>query len=129
MPGAERVEIVPAEDAGRMHVVEDELHGVIPDRLDADDLDVALARHRLALGRAVPLHLGRGARHPQVFGRKLESRAVVEGDAQAALVLGEPDLGRPALRVHATPSNGRVKRRAALTPPPQALHYRLNPKA
>ena len=58
VPGAERVEIVPAEDAGRMHVVEDELHRVVADRLDADDLDVALARHRLALGRAVPLHLG-----------------------------------------------------------------------
>jgi hypothetical protein len=84
-----------------MHVVEDELDGVVADRLDPDDLDVALARHRLALGGAVALHLGRGARDPQIFGRKLEGDPVIEGDMKRALVLGEPDFGRPSFRIHA----------------------------
>src|SRR5215211_7049958 len=45
---AEPIEIVPAKKARRVHVVEHELDGIIADRLDADDHDVFLARHRLA---------------------------------------------------------------------------------
>src|SRR4051794_39622628 len=73
--GSEPVEIVPAVDPAVVHVVEDELDGIIADRLHADNLYLALARHSLALGRAVTLDLGRRARHPQVFGRQVEGGA------------------------------------------------------
>src|SRR3954447_20557097 len=48
---AERVQVVPGEDAGVVHVVEGDANGIVADRVDLRDGDVALARHRHALLR------------------------------------------------------------------------------
>ena len=98
LPSAKRVEIVPAENPGVVHVVEAEPDRVVAHRVDADDLDIALAGHGLALGRAMALDLGGRAGDAQVFGREREARAVVEGDRQRAPVLGQAQLRRPAGR-------------------------------
>src|SRR5262249_50746384 len=55
---AELVEIVPAVDPGRMHVVEGEPHGIIADRLHLENLHISLAWNGLALVRRVALDLG-----------------------------------------------------------------------
>ena len=75
---AERVQHVPGVDAGVVPVVEQQAHRIVAHRLDADDGHVALARHGAPLIRAVALHLGARAFHPQVFRGQAEMGAVVE---------------------------------------------------
>jgi hypothetical protein len=84
-----------------MQIVEDEADRIVPHRLDPDHHDVALARHRLALGAAVALDLGRGRGHPKVLGWQLENAAVLERHLQAALVTRQADLGWPVAPAHA----------------------------
>src|SRR5882757_9377006 len=79
---AQRKEIVPAVDAGRMHIVEDQPHRVIADRVHFEDGDVLLASHGLALVGGMALHLGAGALDAQVFRTEIERLAAVEGDGQ-----------------------------------------------
>src|SRR3982074_2267228 len=74
---AQRKEIVPAENAGRMHVVEDEPHRVIADRGHLEDGDVLLACDSFAFVGRMALHLGAGAFDAQVFGIEVESLAVI----------------------------------------------------
>src|SRR5690606_11773994 len=90
--------------------VEDELDGVAADGLDADDLDVLLAGHRLAVARPMAPHLGGGARHAQVFGRERELASVLEGDEELAAVLRQADLARPVDAFHGSgaPTRGTV---------------------
>src|SRR5262245_42034715 len=49
-------QVVPAVDAGRVHVVEYQPDGIIADRMDFEDRDVPLAGDRLALVRRVALN-------------------------------------------------------------------------
>src|SRR5215471_4578003 len=91
----EREKIVPAVDAGRMHVVEYESHRVIADRIDLENGDVLLARDGLALVRGMALHLRARAFDAQIFGAQVERLAVVEGDGQRLAVLVQPQLRRP----------------------------------
>src|SRR6266700_7021479 len=79
-----------------MHVVEDEAHRIVPDRVDLEHHDVLLARHGLALVGRMALHLGARALHPQIFGRKLVALAVVETHDQRGAVAPKLDLGRPS---------------------------------
>ena len=67
-----------------MAVVEDELHGVLADRLDRADPDRLLAEHQSLLAGAVPLDLRRGGKDAQVLERQLEAAAVLESDLQQA---------------------------------------------
>ena len=60
LPAAELEEIVPAEDAGGMQVVERQAHGVIADRVDLQDRHIALAGNGLALVRRVALNSALG---------------------------------------------------------------------
>jgi hypothetical protein len=83
-----------------VHVVEAQLHGIVADRVDADDLDVPFAGYGLALGSAVALDLGRGAHNSEILSRKIEGGSVVEDDPQGAPVLGQAEFGRPALWLH-----------------------------
>src|SRR5882757_883739 len=92
---AERKEVVPAVDAGRMHIVEDEPHRVIADRVHFEDGDVLLACDGLALIRRMALHFGAGALHAQVFGGEVECLAAVEGDRQGPAALVQAQLRRP----------------------------------
>src|SRR5438270_5650720 len=94
---AERHEVFPAVDAGRMLVVEHRTHGVIADGLELQDRDVALARNRLALGRRVPLHLGARAADAQILGAQVEALAVIERDGERPAVLVQLELRRPRL--------------------------------
>src|SRR5215470_4847535 len=92
---AELEQVVPGEDAGRVHVVEGEPRGVIADRVDLEDRDLALARYGLALVRRMALHLGARAFDAQVFGRQRKAFAALEADRQGAPVLRQAQLGRP----------------------------------
>src|SRR5262249_56065884 len=78
-----------------VQVVEDDAYRVVADRLQLDDPDLGAAGDELLLVRAVTLHLGRWALHPQQLGRQPERRAVVEIDLQDLLRLAQTDLGRP----------------------------------
>src|SRR5580700_5148568 len=84
---AEFEKVAPAENPGRMHVVENEAHRVVSDRLDLEDLHVPLAGHGLALGGRMPLHLGTWTSDPQVLGIEREILAAVEGNAERLAVL------------------------------------------
>src|SRR5262249_56408888 len=68
----ERLKIRPAVEPGVMAIVEDDAHGVIADRFQVLDLDVAFLSDRYALLGGVALHLGRRAPHAQHLCRQLE---------------------------------------------------------
>ena len=56
---AERVQVRPGVDAGRVSIVEVQGNRVVADRFDRVDVDVALARDEHLLPWPVALHLGR----------------------------------------------------------------------
>ncbi len=70
--------------------------GVVADRLDAHDADMAAAGDQLLLAGPMALHFGRGL-DPQQLGRKAELRPIVEVDLQRLLGRLQPDLDRPDL--------------------------------
>src|SRR3546814_17984424 len=74
----EAVEVLPGVDAGIMQVIELQAHGVVADRLDLHDADMAAPGDDLLLARPVALHLGRGALPAQELGRIAEGLAGVE---------------------------------------------------
>src|SRR5262249_10876728 len=73
---AELEEIIPAVDAGRMHVVEDEPRRVVADRMHFEDGDIFFPRNSLALVRRMALNLRTRALDPQIFGGQVEGLAV-----------------------------------------------------
>src|SRR6185437_14813811 len=81
---AQLVEVLPGVEAGVVAVVEDQLHGVLADRLDGADADGLFTEHQGFLAGAVALHLGRGGIDTQVLERQLEPAAVLESDFQQA---------------------------------------------
>src|SRR5260370_37682192 len=87
--------IVPAEDSRGMHVVEHQPNGIVADRLDLEDGDVALAGNRLALVRGMSLDFGARAVDAQEFGGKFERLAGVEDNREGRLVLAKSQLGLP----------------------------------
>src|SRR5262249_56902568 len=89
---AEPEEIIPAVEAGRMHVVEDEPRRVIADRMHLKDGDILLARDRFALIRRMALNLRTRALDAQIFGGQVEGLAVIEGDGQRLAVLVQAQL-------------------------------------
>src|SRR6202521_436994 len=80
---AQLVEIVPAVDPGRMHVVEGEPHGIIADRLHLENFHISLARNGFSLVRRMALDLGARALHAQVFGRQYKVLAGIEADRES----------------------------------------------
>src|SRR5262245_53565053 len=85
-------EIVPRVDARGMHVVEHQPNGIVADRMDFDDHDVALAADCLALLRGMTLDFRARTVDAEELGGKLERLAVVEGNAEHRLVLAKPHL-------------------------------------
>ena len=97
---AEIVEIAPGEDAGIVHVVELDADGVMADRLDRHDADIAPARDDGLLARAMAMHFRRRAFHAQQFRRVLVGIAVVELDLDQLLRLAMADFDRPMIGAH-----------------------------
>src|SRR5581483_6903870 len=60
---AKFVQVVPAEDAGRVQVIEDEADGIIADRQDLKNFDITLAGNGLTLLFRVALNLGARTLH------------------------------------------------------------------
>ena len=73
-------EIIPAINTRRVHIVEDKSYRVIADWMHLENDDVPLAWYRLALVRRMALDLSAGTLYPQIFGRKVESLSIIEGD-------------------------------------------------
>jgi hypothetical protein len=86
------VQVFPGVDAGVVQIVEGEADGVIADRFDADDADVAAAGDGLFLIGAVALDFGARAFDAEVFGGEHEVAAVVEGDLELFLGAVEVDV-------------------------------------
>ena len=80
-----------------MHVVEDDAHRVVADRLKRANADGALARDDLLLARIVPLNLCRRALDPQQLRRKTELLTGVEVDFQSPFGGLVANFGRPML--------------------------------
>src|SRR3546814_3522727 len=78
-------DVCSSDLAGIMQVIELQAHGVVADRLDLHDADMAAPGDDLLLARPVALHLGRGALHAQELGRIAEGLAGVEAHHQALL--------------------------------------------
>ena len=91
---AQRVQIIPGEDAGIVEIVEGDADRIVADRLDLQDRDVALARHGHALLGRMALHFGRWRDHAQHFGRQLERLMAGEGHRQQLAVLRDPEFLR-----------------------------------
>src|SRR6202008_4073279 len=90
---AEKVQVVPGEDAGAVAVREGRLDRVVPDRLEGDDLDLALARLQHFLARAVALHFRRRRVDPHQLEGDAETGAVVERDFQRPRRLVDRQVG------------------------------------
>src|SRR3546814_19742300 len=91
----EAVEVLPGVDAGIMQVIELQAHGVVADRLDLHDADLAAPGDGLLLVRPVALHPGRGAIHAQELGRIGAGLAGLEADPQALRGGDRLSLRRP----------------------------------
>src|SRR2546421_1821543 len=89
----ELVQVLPGVEPGVVPVVEDELHGVLPDRLDRRDADVLLAEHQYLLPGSVPLHFGGWGVHPQILERQLKAAAVGEAHFEHPRGAPQADLG------------------------------------
>lgn len=72
------IERVPGEDAGVMEIVELDADGVVADRFDLEDTDVAAAGDDGLLAGRVALDFRRRAFDPQQLRRQREAPAVVE---------------------------------------------------
>ena len=95
---AEAAQIRPAEDAGVVEVVEPDADGVIADRLDLEDADLAASGDDGFFLAAVALDLGGRALDPEQFGGVGDRQAVVPDDLEFLLRLLMADLLRPVLR-------------------------------
>src|SRR5690348_5273468 len=83
---AKLVQIVPAEEAGVVTIVEADAHRIVADWFERLYADVLLAGHDLLLRGAVALNFGARRFHAEIFGREDELFAAVEGDSEARLV-------------------------------------------
>ena len=91
------IERVPRKNAGIMQVVELEANGVIADRFDLHDADVAAARNDGFLARTMTLNLGRRAFHTQQFSAQGKTLSVLEIDLEDFLIALEADFLGPVL--------------------------------
>ena len=80
-----------------MQVVEVDADGVIADRLDIQDADMAAAGDDGLLARTVALDLRRRAFDPQKLGRERKGLAVLEVDFEDFLLALEADFLGPVL--------------------------------
>src|SRR5664280_814534 len=94
LPGAEVVEVIPRKDAAFVTVGKDRLHGIVADRLQRLQPDLALARLQHLLARAVALHFGGRRVDAHQLERNAKALAIVETDLEHARALVHGDDGR-----------------------------------
>src|SRR5436190_16200469 len=94
---SQRMQILPAVNAGRVQVVEDEAHGVIADWVHFQYRHLLLSADGFTLVRRMPLHLGARAFHPQIFRAEIEGMTVIEGNGKGLAVLVQPQFRRPGI--------------------------------
>src|ERR1700733_2992722 len=92
---AELEQILPAENPGRVHVVEHQPYRVIADREQFQNLHILLARYGAPLARRVALDLGARAAHAQIFRGHIEALAAVESDRKSPAILAQAQFRRP----------------------------------
>src|SRR5690606_2409406 len=90
---AEFIKITPREQPCVVQIVEFYPDGVVPDRLQPHDADMAAPRNDLLLACTMALHFGGGAFNAQEFRRKLKSLAVREGDGENFFLAFQAHLG------------------------------------
>src|ERR1700720_4176727 len=95
---AELEQTVPAENSGRLHVVEHQPHRIITDWMQFQDFHILLSGNCPPFARRMTLHFGARAAYAQIFGRKIELLAVIKGDRQYLPILAQAQLSRPRTR-------------------------------
>jgi hypothetical protein len=90
---SQMIEQIPGVDAGIVAVGEEGQDGVVTDRLDMGDLDVALAGLQRFLAGAVSAHFGGRTIDAQQFEGQLEGLAVGEAHLQQVRTLVQLDFG------------------------------------
>jgi len=88
------VEIIPGEDPGVMHVVEQETNRIVPNRLDRHDANMTTSEDCRALRRSVTLNLGAGTLDAQVLCREHKIVAVVERHVKLLFSLDQTNFKR-----------------------------------
>src|SRR6202035_861676 len=83
-----------------MHIVKDEPHRVIADRIQLEDLYVLLAANGAPLARRMALLFGARTAHAQIFGRQIKTFAAVEGHRKRLAILMESQFRRPRSWFH-----------------------------
>lgn len=93
--GTEIMEILPRVDAGIMHVVEANSHGIVADGVNLHDRDRLLASDSLALVRAVSLDFRAGAADAEIFRPKCKGLSVIKRNGQLIFRWIEGQLSGP----------------------------------
>ncbi|CCV13693.1 hypothetical protein MESS4_590056 [Mesorhizobium sp. STM 4661] len=91
---AQRMQVAPGEDAGVVEIVESDADGIVADRLDLEDRDVALTGNGHALFGRMALHFGRRRGDTQKLRRQFERLMVGEGHGQQPAVFRDPEFLR-----------------------------------
>src|SRR5215472_19332689 len=65
---AELEQIIPTENSSRVHVVEDQPHCIIADRMQFQDFDILLSSNGPPFTRRMTLNFGAWAAHTEIFG-------------------------------------------------------------
>ena len=89
------MQVIPREQAGVVTVVKFEFDGVIADRIDCADRDIAFAGHCFALGRTVPFDFGARAFDAEIFGGEMKMAPVLKADTEGSFVFHQTDFRRP----------------------------------
>src|SRR3954463_437034 len=93
--GSEISQERPGVDAGGVHIVEPNSHGIVADGIDRQNRHVPFSANRLALRLGVTLDFGGRAGDPKQFRGKAESLAIVECHLQRSAIPDEADFERP----------------------------------
>jgi hypothetical protein len=91
---SELIQIPPGEQTCVMSVVEDDLDGILSDRLDRADSHVFLTEHQHLLARTVSFHFGGGRVHTQILERQLEAAPIGKTHFEQPGFVTDFDFGR-----------------------------------
>jgi hypothetical protein len=81
-----------------VHIVEYQPDRIIANGMQLQDLDVLLSGNCPSLARRMTLDFGARATNAQIFGREIETLAIIEGDRQRLAIFAQAQLSRPWTR-------------------------------